>query len=577
MNGQLFIARGDITQLAAHAIAYSTSTALEGGGAMSPSFHHNVPGFKDWFAELGRQHPLGCEVGEAFWMPLRTDTRPHGVVVVAATGKPVMTEDKAAVTVRGAIDKAVACLRADRGPSERLLVALPAFRAGMGGDRNDRLRSARAQVAAARDALSRHPEVDIAFILYTPALYQIFLEARRAVATEATEPPCPEALERAILDGECVLFAGAGLSRGAGLPDWGELVGCMANELQVGPHDRLDFLDLAQWYRERFGAAALAEIIRSTFADPALAPKPTLAHYLLMSLPVRHVVTTNYDDLLERALVALKRYPVKIVRQEDVVRTSQGGDGVHVIKLHGDAADAHGIVLCRDDYDEFFERRPALALLLEGLLLNQTFFFIGYGLRDPNFRQVYSRVARMLREARRPAFATSFETPGGAGEYLTRQWREKQLHLIGIPGATPGECEFQLLRFLDHLADVVTTRTPRLLLAQDAGAAGALTGLRDLLVRDVGGELEALCSRDALTGQEVRHLTSVLRFLTEHGWRPPSRRGWGLSLLWERLAALTPEPSERRGLLISALGAAEGFNEVRRIQKQLDEWDRPNT
>jgi hypothetical protein len=28
-------------------------------------------------------------------------------------------------------------------------------------------------------------------------------------------------------------------------------------------------------------------------------------------------------------------------------------------------------VLCRDDYDEFFERRPAMALLLEGLMLNR--------------------------------------------------------------------------------------------------------------------------------------------------------------------------------------------------------------
>ena len=89
--------------------------------------------------------------------------------------------------------------------------------------------------------------------------------------------------------------------------------------------------------------------------------------------------------------------------------------GVHVVKLHGDASQAEGIVLCRDDYDEFFDRRPAMALLLEGLLLNQTFFFVGYGLRDPNFRQVYSRIVRMLRDARKPAFATSFEIGGRRG------------------------------------------------------------------------------------------------------------------------------------------------------------------
>ena len=200
-------------------------------------------------------------------------------------------------------------------------------------------------------------------------------------------------------DGDCVLFVGAGLSRGAGLPDWGQLVERMARELGIASRDRLDNLDLAQWYRERFSPAELAEVIRKTFGDPAVAPRPTLAHFLLMSLPVRHVITTNYDDLLERALIALKRHPVKVIRQEDVARM-RWSDGVHVVKLHGDASEAEAIVLCRDDYDEFFDRRPAMALLLEGLLLNQTFFFVGYGLRDPNFRQVYSRIARMLRDAR---------------------------------------------------------------------------------------------------------------------------------------------------------------------------------
>ena len=55
-----------------------------------------------------------------------------------------------------------------------------------------------------------------------------------------------------------------------------------------------------------------------------------------MSLPVRHVITTNYDDLLERALSALKRHPVVVVKQEDVARIGEGG--TYVVKLHGDAA-----------------------------------------------------------------------------------------------------------------------------------------------------------------------------------------------------------------------------------------------
>jgi hypothetical protein len=38
VDGHLFVARGDITQLAAHAIAYSTSTGLGAYGALYPAF-----------------------------------------------------------------------------------------------------------------------------------------------------------------------------------------------------------------------------------------------------------------------------------------------------------------------------------------------------------------------------------------------------------------------------------------------------------------------------------------------------------------------------------------------------------
>ncbi len=287
-----------------------------------------------------------------------------------------------------------------------------------------------------------------------------------------------------------------------------------------------------------------------------------------MSLPVHHVITTNYDDLLERTLVALKRHPVKVVRQEDVARMGWR-DGVHVVKLHGDATEAEGIVLCRDDYDEFFERRPAMALLLEGLLLNQTFFFVGYGLRDPNFRQVYSRIARMLRHARKPAFATSFESAGEAGPYIVRQWQEKQLQLIAIPGSTPDERERYLLRFLDQLADRVASGSPRLFLAPDVEAPPSLTQIHKLML-EVGEQLIEVCrGMRSDSEKDVHHLAETLRFLADHGWRPPRRSGMVLSQIWMRLASCSAAPREQRRLLIAALETAEGFDEVTSIHDQL--------
>src|SRR6478735_3366727 len=103
---------------------------------------------------------------------------PLGVVTVVSTGGPASVEDKASIAVRAALTTAFRELRAVRSEAEHLLIALPAFRMGKGGDKRQRLRSARAQIAAARDFLAGHDGVDVAFIPYTTPLYQIFLEAR---------------------------------------------------------------------------------------------------------------------------------------------------------------------------------------------------------------------------------------------------------------------------------------------------------------------------------------------------------------------------------------------------------------
>jgi hypothetical protein len=348
----------------------------------------------------------------------------------------------------------------------------------------------------------------------------------------------------------------------------------LTKDLAIRPERPIDYLDLAQWHLEHFGRETLSTVIRETFSDPTRLP--TLAHYLLMSLPVRHVITTNYDDLLERTLTAMKRYPIKVIHQEDVTRTGQGG-GVFVVKLHGDVAHPDHIILSRDDFDEFFERRPAMALLLEGLLLNQTFFFIGYGLRDPNFRQIYGRIARMLRNAHRRAFATTFDATSDSGEYLRKQWKHKRMDLLPIAGTTAAEQEQEFVRFLDRLAEQVAMQTPRLFLAPDVEPPPALMHLRNLLMDRVGSEVEEAAHRDLSAAHalaEVRYLADVLEFMTNQGWRPNTQTGWQLCQLWEHLAAHTPDPLERRRLLVAALAATEDFADVQRIRGALAELDK---
>ncbi len=582
MSNAIFVAQGDISRLSADAVAYSTSTDLAEDGFLHPAFRRNVPGFQAMFAKLGKTHGGRCVVGDAFWLPLSqaSGKAPCGVVVAPAAGACPSGKNKRAAAVAAALETAIANLPPSEQLGARRLVALPTFGFGLGGDRRRRFESAQTQLRAAQEILNKHSDVDAVFVAYTADSYQVLLRARRAAGLTQddllNDPPVRDLID-ALRKGECVIFVGAGLSQGAGLPDWASFIRHLSAELGAPQTGALDyFLDVAQWYVEQKGEARLAEQIRA-FYGPGMA-RPSLPHYLLMSLPVRVVVTTNYDDLLEQSLDALRRYPTTITEAAQVSRTGHG-EGVSVVKLHGDAATSRQFVLSRDDFERFPRERPAMASLLEGLLLNHSFFFVGYGLRDPNFRQIHGRIADMLQNAQRRAFAVTLDPPSEITPYLQRQWANKGLHLLFLPGQTVGERVRNLWRFLDQLAEAVNPRS--LFLADDADfalatiAAPPLENVRRLLRDQVGQEVEAMIEQLAshASDREVLLTAQILEFLAGHGWRPA--KGLSFTKLWERLARHARDKHERRRLLIRALRHAEHERDIARLRRRLGELDEP--
>ena len=588
-RGEIFIVHGDITQITADAIAYSTSIVVgkDIEGKMRSAFEDHLPGVTAQWGERrvkegkGRKH---FDFGESFWIPLASGHAPFGAVVVAAGGMhtPMPPEPPETLAVIGAVREAVRNLRgrekATQKKASRLLVALPAFRVGMGGSEEEEQKAALNQVQAARQVLLELPNVDVVFVAYTPRLYQIFLEARRTLGQAPSVPAdlLPDALVDALAGGECVLFVGAGLSKAAGMKDFSELIAGMAKQLGITgnlPKDVDYFLDLAQWYREEF-PKEVPGLIQQEFGKGAAWARPTMDHYWLMSLPVHYVVTTNYDALLERSLEAQHRFPITAVKQEDVARTG-AGEGVHVIKFHGDADQAEDkLVLSRDDYDHFFADRPVMASLLQGLLLNQTFLFVGYSLRDPNFRQIYSGITQMLKEAKRPAFALTFDE---VTDYVRRQFAKKQLHLLPMLGSQEEKVHAERC-FLDQLAERVAGRA--LFLAagvqvsseSPAATTGQLSELQSLLYT-VGEEVERLGS-EKLDADKAQHVASTLGFLAEQGWRPSTK---SLAKMWMSLADAIGAGREgakrhhglQRSMMLSALSHADSQEMADDIRRRL--------
>ena len=159
----------------------------------------------------------------------------------------------------------------------------------------------------------------------------------------------PRLLIEAIARGDAVLFVGAGLSMGAGLPGWGELLAPLADEIGLPAERREDLLQVAQDYENKRGRQPLNDHIREKTDTTGI--EPTDNHRRLAQLGIRTWVTTNYDDLLEKTLDRVGQSFAKVVRDQNLPYTSS--DQVTLIKLHGDRQDPDTIVITRRDYNTF--------------------------------------------------------------------------------------------------------------------------------------------------------------------------------------------------------------------------------
>lgn len=197
-----------------------------------------------------------------------------------------------------------------------------------------------------------------------------------------------------------MLFVGSGVSMWSQLPSWSGLIEELSIELrslgreaEVVDRERTagDLMLAASYGMDQMTPPERARFFRRVIDT---SKRPSELHRELARLGPKCFVTTNYDQLLERALERDGNHidvvtPNNTLELPSIVQARATG---FVFKPHGDISNSETIVFTREDYRELVGSRRAVFEAMSMLFASRPVVFIGFGLRDPDFLQMRDRL-----------------------------------------------------------------------------------------------------------------------------------------------------------------------------------------
>lgn len=219
-----------------------------------------------------------------------------------------------------------------------------------------------------------------------------------------TVPELPKDLINRIRDGKCILFAGAGTSLDAGLPTWHELLENMIDQvmdcgqIDAGQKKELeelldiqDYTVVAEFCKDMLGAKGFANLIKDRLSTKN---RVSAMHKLLAEIPFKAVITSNYDNFLEK-----NHRNYKVILPDDINKDGQDAvssffedDMFPIFKVHGSYEDPGSIILTDNDYRNVIFRKPRYRDNLKRLFEDKSLLFVGFSFRDSSINLLLQEI-----------------------------------------------------------------------------------------------------------------------------------------------------------------------------------------
>lgn len=274
-----------------------------------------------------------------------------------------------------------------------------------------------------------------------------------------------------INSGEMWAFVGSGASIDSGVPSWSKLVQGTIESLNENKKQEIDrdrryksafsqgnYARCFSIIEEIIGRKNLEDLVSVQLESVQPPGKVTKG---LADWPFAGYITTNYDELIERALQDTQEHGwLSIGNSSDEAQKISGDVKQIIWHVHGATSlsnDKSQLVLTEEDYDLFYLDRSSVIDKLHGLLTHRRVVFVGFGFGDPEVKRLLKRVGRLCNPAR-PAFAFLSGIYGAEHEQERLELLEKY-NIDVIPYQEINDSHEQLHQLFDVYNSFILSRS----------------------------------------------------------------------------------------------------------------------